>query len=69
MREWYLVLKDDLRVFLTTLKTSKLCASYELWHTRLGHAHFDTISLLNKLVVCRLLHFYPNFMYVLLSSF
>lgn len=60
MREWYLVLKHDLQVFLTTLKTSKLCASYELWHTRLGHAHFDTISLLNKLGCLSFTSFLPK---------
>lgn len=42
------VLKNGQEVFLTNLRTSKLCASYELWHTRLVHAAFDTISLLNK---------------------
>lgn len=33
----------------TAMACSKLKASYELWHSRLGHVSFDTISLLNKL--------------------
>ncbi|KAI3510913.1 hypothetical protein L1887_18051 [Cichorium endivia] len=33
----------------TAVTFSKLTASCELWHSRLGHVSFDTISLLNKL--------------------
>ncbi|KAK9073175.1 hypothetical protein SSX86_007499 [Deinandra increscens subsp. villosa] len=41
------VLNQDHVVFTAT---SSLCnkASYELWHSHLGHASFDTIKLLNK---------------------
>lgn len=42
------VLKHGHQVFLTNLRTSKLCSSYKLWHTRLGHANFDIVSLLNN---------------------
>ena len=33
----------------SAVTSSTLKASYELWHSRLGHVSFDTISLLNKL--------------------
>ena len=43
------VLKHGHKVFLADLRSSKLRASYELWHSRLGHAAFYTISILSKL--------------------
>ena len=30
------------------LNSNRLCVSYELWHSRLGHVSFSTISLLYK---------------------
>lgn len=40
------ILSPTFQALLTT--TSKLRASFELWHIRLGHANYDTISILNK---------------------
>lgn len=34
---------------------SKPHASFELWHSRLGHVSFDTIYMLNSLVACHFL--------------
>ncbi|KAI3700963.1 hypothetical protein L2E82_45604 [Cichorium intybus] len=41
------VLSTKPQAFVAT--RSKLKAPYELWHSRLGHVSFDTISLLNKM--------------------
>lgn len=41
-------LKQGHKVFLSSLQSSKLRASHELWHNRQGHVSFDIISLLNK---------------------
>lgn len=43
--------KKGHQVFLSSLKSSIVHASYELWHNRLGRVAFDTIKLLNKLGV------------------
>ncbi|GJW03742.1 retrovirus-related pol polyprotein from transposon TNT 1-94 [Tanacetum coccineum] len=43
------VLKQGHKALVACLKSNRLCASYELWHSRLGHVSFNTISLLNKL--------------------
>lgn len=43
------ILERGQSALITTLNNSKLRASYELWHERLGHVNFDIISLLNKL--------------------
>lgn len=42
------ILSHDPQAFAATT-CSKIKASYELWHSRLGHVSFDIISLLNKL--------------------
>ncbi|KAJ0781817.1 putative RNA-directed DNA polymerase [Helianthus annuus] len=44
------VLKDSPQALVATTGVSTR-ASYELWHARLGHVSFDSISLLNKLGV------------------
>ncbi|KAJ9558897.1 hypothetical protein OSB04_013511 [Centaurea solstitialis] len=43
------VLERAHKAFVASLRSKKLRGSYELWHSRLGHVAFDTISLLNKL--------------------
>ena len=44
------MLKDEPSAFIATANVLKQ-ASYELWHTRLGHVSSDVISTLNKLGV------------------
>ncbi|KAJ9544289.1 hypothetical protein OSB04_023996 [Centaurea solstitialis] len=43
------VLEQGHKALMAGLKSNRLRASYELWHNRLGHVAFETISLLNKL--------------------
>lgn len=43
------VLEQGHLTFLAALRSKRLKASYELWHSRLGHVATDVISLLNKL--------------------
>ncbi|GJZ85708.1 putative leucine-rich repeat protein [Tanacetum coccineum] len=43
------VLEQGHKTLVAGLNSNRLCVSYELWHTRLGHVAYDTISLLNKL--------------------
>lgn len=43
------VLERGQSALIAALNKKKLRASYELWHHRLGHVNFETISLLNKL--------------------
>ncbi|KAJ9542859.1 LOW QUALITY PROTEIN: hypothetical protein OSB04_029365 [Centaurea solstitialis] len=43
------VLEQGHSTFLAALRSKRLKASYELWHSRLGHVATDVISLLNKL--------------------
>lgn len=38
-----------LMVLAVSRLSSRLTASFELWHSRLGHVAFDTVSLLHKL--------------------
>ena len=35
-------------VFLSVLRNKKLHASFELWHSRLGHVNHSILSILNK---------------------
>nr|GFA76535.1 retrovirus-related Pol polyprotein from transposon TNT 1-94 [Tanacetum cinerariifolium] len=53
------VLKDEHRAFVATTTNSKK-ASYELWHTRLGHVSFDVISTLNKLGILSITSLLPK---------
>nr|GEW17814.1 putative reverse transcriptase domain-containing protein [Tanacetum cinerariifolium] len=43
------VLEKGQHAFLAKLSSRRLQASFELWHCRLGHVSYDTISSLNKL--------------------
>lgn len=43
------MLEQRHKALVAGLNSNRLRASYELWHNRLGHVVFDTISLLNKL--------------------
>lgn len=52
--------KQGHQVFLSSLKSSKLQASHELWHNRLGHVSFDIISLLHKLGVLSVTSLLPK---------
>lgn len=42
------ILEQGYKTFLASLRNKRTSASYELWHSRLGHVTFDIISLLQK---------------------
>ncbi|KAD5803045.1 hypothetical protein E3N88_14405 [Mikania micrantha] len=43
------VLTQGHKSLVAALSASHLCASFNKWHSRLGHVSFETISILNKL--------------------
>lgn len=43
------ILEKGQQAFLANLSSKRIQASFELWHSRLGHVSHDTISVLNKL--------------------
>ncbi|KAI3500548.1 hypothetical protein L1887_36372 [Cichorium endivia] len=42
------VLQQGTKAFVAALKNKCTSASFEIWHSRLGHVAFDTVSLLHK---------------------
>lgn len=54
------VLRGDQMALAASQRLSRPRASYELWHSRLGHVSFDIISLLNKLGCVSVTSLLPN---------
>ncbi|GKB35432.1 retrovirus-related pol polyprotein from transposon TNT 1-94 [Tanacetum coccineum] len=54
------VLEQGQQAFLAKLSSKRIQASFELWHSRLGHVSHDIISVLNKLGCLSVTSILPN---------
>nr|GEX70852.1 putative zinc finger, CCHC-type [Tanacetum cinerariifolium] len=54
------VMEQGQQAFLANISSRRSSASFELWHSRLGHVTYDIISLLNKLGWLSITSILPN---------